>query len=83
MLPFIPLSLARVTLSSVGVLHRRGELEEPCLTHLGILRANAALGTAGAQFVFVEEMIICQTFLLSISISLTEYNVVLDNDTGS
>lgn len=81
LLPFIPLSMAHITL--LCVLQRLGELEEPCLMHLGVLRANATPGTAGVQLVFVEEIIMCQTFLLFKITASTQHDLLLNNEPAS
>ena len=54
----MPLSMAHITLYCQCVLHRLEGREELSLSHLGIFRANAAPGTAGAQLVFIAEVII-------------------------
>ena len=62
-------------IGSVSLLCSLGELEKPCPVYLGILRANAAPGTALAPSVFVKE-IICQTFLLPESTDSTQHNLL-------
>lgn len=52
-------------IGSVSLLCSLEELKEPCPVYLGILRANAAPGTAQAQSVFAKE-IICQTYYLKV-----------------